>query len=434
MKTISRARAGIDFSTGVIALVTGFLSAIMFLIGQWTPFRGKEDRLFLQPRVWILAGMVILIGILSAGRPERHGREVVIRAEKRLLFFSGLFLFYYLSTFFWSLDQSLGMLKAADLLMILLTLGCFRYFQLGCGRNAFIEAFWGSLLLIATGYALVCLKTGLPMIGTKTNVLGGGRIVFGRIMGLMCIAALYFVMKKRYFALILFALGALLIVLSGSRGALLAAMIGIVTFLLISRIRIRKVMGILLVGTSLISAALLFTSTGQNVRDTFQKRVVDLTIENHYDADRFLIYKQALELGMESPFIGSGLAAFSIRTDFLYPHNVLLEIFVEGGMIGVILFMAMLGAALRLFWKYRFSFNPASVAAFSLILVASQFSGDIYDSRGLFLFPILAISVVSGKGFLGRNSVAQKKEIQRKELSEAKTPKVRSERINSRTE
>jgi O-antigen ligase len=102
-------------------------------------------------------------------------------------------------------------------------------------------------------------------------------------------------------------------------------------------------------------------------------------------------------MGLEDPLIGAGLSAFSIRTGDVYPHNVFLEIFAEGGCIGLLLFLAMLGATGLMFWQHRDTLNTAAVAAFVLILVASQFSGDLYDSRGLFLFPILAIVTGTGR-------------------------------------
>ena len=41
--------------------------------------------------------------------------------------------------------------------------------------------------------------------------------------------------------------------------------------------------------------------------------------------------------------------------------------------------------------RERGSLDTSSVAAFALVLAAAQFSGDFYDSRGLFLFSVFSL-------------------------------------------
>jgi len=143
---------------------------------------------------------------------------------------------------------------------------------------------------------------------------------------------------------------------------------------------------------SVTAAAGLLTPFGQRAEKIFRERVLVLTFAERYDSGRAGISDRALALGRESPLFGAGLNSFAVRTGFVHPHNVFLEIFAEGGAIGLGLFLFMLAAVIGTFWKQRAALDPSSVAAFALIFVACQFSGDLYDSRGLFLFPMLAIT------------------------------------------
>jgi O-antigen ligase len=192
--------------------------------------------------------------------------------------------------------------------------------------------------------------------------------------------------------MLLFAVGAVAVVSSGSRGALLAAAIGCLTLLITSRVPWRRVILVLLLVGSVTAAAGLLTPFGQRAQEVFRQRVLVLTIAEQHDSGRAGIRARALALGRESPLFGAGLNSFSVRTGFVHPHNVFLEVFAEGGAIGLGLFLFMLAAVIGTFWKRRAALDPSSVAAFALIFVACQFSGDLYDSRGLFLFPMLALT------------------------------------------
>jgi len=369
----------------------GLLAAVLMLIGRWTPFGRKDVSVLLQPRFWLLALLVFLAcSIVMGGRRRRHG---AVKMDGMFLFGStAAFLFFAMASILWSPDIAASLPKWLDLLFLLATLAVFRFFQTACGGFDFADAFWGGLLLAATALALVTLATGSLAHGDRLNVLGGGPNIFGRIMGLLCIAALAFSLsRRRKPALILFAVGVLLVVLSGSRGALLAAVAGCMTLLIVGHIRWRKVLVAFLVIAGFTGAGLLLTPLGRRAQDVFRQRWLQLTIAERHDSGRSGIYAAALDLGRKSPLFGVGLNAFAIRSGFPYPHNVFLEIFVEGGAVGLVLFLVMLGAVSRAFWRHRDMLHPASAAAFALVFTACQFSGDLYDSRGLFLLPVLAV-------------------------------------------
>ena len=76
----------------------------------------------------------------------------------------------------------------------------------------------------------------------------------------------------------------------------------------------------------------------------------------------------------------------------IYPHNIFLELGCDAGAIAVIAFVMLL-----LFYAYeslrtRDATKILLSSACILYLVAAQFSGDIYDSRSLFIFGTILLA------------------------------------------
>ena len=69
----------------------------------------------------------------------------------------------------------------------------------------------------------------------------------------------------------------------------------------------------------------------------------------------------------------------------------MLETFCEGGLLGCGLLLSALSYAGWKMRQLRRNLNSATLAAFVLLLVASQFSGDMYDSRGVFLVLLFVV-------------------------------------------
>ena len=86
---------------------------------------------------------------------------------------------------------------------------------------------------------------------------------------------------------------------------------------------------------------------------------------------------------------GGGLGSFRGLRYGVYPHNIFLEVLSEGGVAGVALLLLVLWRFERVYWQNKKP-DGAATAAFVLILVNTQFSGDLYDSRSLFVFMMLA--------------------------------------------
>jgi O-antigen ligase len=115
-----------------------------------------------------------------------------------------------------------------------------------------------------------------------------------------------------------------------------------------------------------------------------------------YLSGRETEYAEAYQLGLDHPVGGAGLAAFPALGLGVYPHNLFLEVFCEGGALGLLLLGSALLAFLRSAFRERRGLDPATVGALALFVFGSQASGDLYDSRALFLLMVMSTCTSTG--------------------------------------
>lgn len=182
--------------------------------------------------------------------------------------------------------------------------------------------------------------------------------------------------SKRGQGIVFAVLIALIVFLSGSRSGLLAISIESVFLLLCYKV------GLPLKKSILISIALLLASLFL----PFTKQ--DLTFENRYE-NRAEIWKTAWAAGYEKPFLGWGFGnislalqntSFSLSNNLRYQfvdsaHNIFLDWWVQGGIIGIILITSLITySSVRLLQRKQIieltvllgllailSFNPVSI-------------------------------------------------------------------------
>jgi O-antigen ligase len=153
--------------------------------------------------------------------------------------------------------------------------------------------------------------------------------------------------------------------------------------------------------------AFLCTDVGSQALDVFQGRIVEQTVENRYLAGRDDLWYQAVEMAQERPITGWGLDGFRANS-WNYPHNLFLEVLVEGGLIG---FLLLLNVG-RAWWlqcrRSRCRIPRSPLVALALTFTAAQTSGDLFDSRGVFLLAALSSSSAAAprRRALGGNNVA----------------------------
>ena len=300
-------------------------------------------------------------------------------------------------TSIWAPDLNLAAIKSYDLLFIAwscgLTIAALRL----CGVAATIEGFWWAILGLGIVLALAGLYAALSGNLTKGRVsaLGGGPNVFGRNMGLLTIAGLRFIVDRRRWmkgvSILVTPVAILLVLQSGSRGAMLALFVGVLVLLCVRRIDQRVFWSIVLVG--LVGLAALVTRVGQLAASTFSRRFIRLLLVEGYTSNRIELIKDAVAAGIESPVGGLGLAGFAQLDSFgTYPHNMFVEAFAEGGLLGLVLLLIPFVVYLRRWARGRGLGDPANAAGLCLLGVSSSISGDLFDARGVFLLLLMAVA------------------------------------------
>jgi O-antigen ligase len=106
---------------------------------------------------------------------------------------------------------------------------------------------------------------------------------------------------------------------------------------------------------------------------------------------RVWFFANAWDFWREAPFIGHGIGEFGSLLAWgdvrVYPHNIFLEILVELGLVGLILFVVAGFYSLRAFSLRALRADPILAMLFMFVVCAfwnAQVSGDLPDNRVLF--------------------------------------------------
>lgn len=373
----------------------GFMIALFLLTGRWSFARLQADAYGGQtsePRLWIGA-ILLALWLLPIGRPmisrvfKQEARDV--RKLTRLML---VFLAYMMVTAAWAPDRTLALLKLYELALIMIAILSLHKMLVCFDSELVRTAFWKSVVLITGLLAVLAIGQMETISSQRVAVLGGGPNVFGRMMGLMCLGSLFMWQRggRSWLWLSVSTIAFLLVILSGSRGAFVAVTVSLFVFLAVERVRLTRMVPLGVTAVAVAGLVLLYTPLGAAAQAMYRHRIVFLLIEQLYTTHRTELYSAAYDLGMRHPLVGAGLASFPAITLAPYAHNIFLETFSEGGIVGLCVIALLIVTALRILWNNRGHLDGAIVAALALVLIASQFSGDLYDSRGVFLFMLLS--------------------------------------------
>lgn len=372
------------------AFLLGNLLALYFLLGRWTFARLEgvydEGHLWEQPRVWVIGLMLPLAGLMYYELRQRGATQL-----RTIDVAICTWLLYMLTSALWAPETEHLATKVSEVGMLLAVA-----ISIALSRSAITDSrtllgFWYGV--VAAGAAMGILALVMSTGGRVFTPTGGPNI-FGRNMGLVGVGALMLASrgnvagKPFYYALVI--LSPMWVVMSGSRGALLA--LGVAGLVLLWTAKTRwatKIVGVAALGC-MGAVAFFTTEFGQNAVEVFRHRILQQTVQQRYTSSRDDLFTHAIDVGLENLILGCGLSGFRAHS-WTYPHNIVLETFAEGGLVGV----ALLAVVLLAWWRHLATCNhktPGSLlAAMALMFTAASFSGNFYDSRGVFL--LLALSI-----------------------------------------
>lgn len=270
--------------------------------------------------------------------------------------------------------------------------------------------------------SIVVLLICVPVVASSANSKGDltadqNSVGLGAILEVpvvACMALLMFApeLKRKWrwaVAAVIFLIALPFMAMLGNRSSLLAAFV-VFLFFFVLRMRRPRAMRVVLititaliivVGLGILALLQLQTITGLNVFAVgIQRLVMNFTIGNagHTYVDpsassRLLFYREAFSLILEAPILGHGVGTFGYIADYAgmdsYPHNMFLEILVNNGLLGLVLFLlgtVPLGLySLKRAWPKNSNWQSVFLAGMLLeTLVRLQVSMTIFSAKGFF--------------------------------------------------
>lgn len=312
-------------------------------------------------------------------------------------------------TVLWSLDSNATFTELAE--MIFLDFGTYLYCRAYAGRAGFLRDFMISTAIInALCFAMLARTlTGTRLGGENSAWSPVGIATLPEIGIIGSVAMILFwqgLSNWWRLALALLTLGLFIpfAIGTGTRTVLISVSVVIVVYVTWLAVHGRmKVIAAMMAtvaavgaGTAIILpqilgpvASLVLTATFGRVLSAASSDTVDFSALSRLD-----FYQQALSMFTDMPLSGHGVASFGYMADGmfaagLFPHNMILELLVDGGLVGATLFMLFLipmgYEAIKRFWVPDLSWQAAVIAGlFISTLIRHQLSLSIMTGKLLF--------------------------------------------------
>lgn len=376
--------------------LAGLSCALLLLLGRWSPARflgyGVFPPVYLDLRLYLLAFCLLLV-VLLGRRHQLTGdffsvmvliSGLAIFALTALVSHSGGYQFTDLRPFDYIA------IKTFDILCIIVTLLIFYLLSQDPDFENILWRWVFRISLVLTALGLVATLQGTITYEQRLTVMGAaGGNFFSRAVGVAAVLGAYHWTRgdrPGWFHISIVLAALVVVALSGSRGGMVATGIGLIAVLLLSA-RPGKMLWFAVWGLGACTAVVLVLPAA--TLDFLATRYIDQLAEQLYLARRDIVFEQALALWRDSPLLGHGLGSFSRVSAWEYPHNLFLELLSEFGILGaaaiLVPLLVLIATALGR-WRYL---DPRSVAVLALFGVASQVSGDLYDSRAVILLPVM---------------------------------------------
>ena len=363
---------------------------------------------------WIPIDLTQLFFILSFC----SGILIFLAEKKRLkqraavIVFAGiLFVLYVLISLTWTAGDLYAHQKAlyfSTLTLWTLIAGAFIIAPDKVRLARFINLIFLIAAWIAIQSTIEYLRSGSDVINLNSNYLALGYTLG---MGVLICAAYGFLsgvsLTKRIFMFSLSIYFMFVLFLLGGRGPLISTLISLPVPLLFSsklvqlnKIKLKKYAAIIVILFLIIILISFYLYSKGLLTGTLYRILLFLEPGMGQSAGaRIDFYSISENLWLANPLFGYGIGSWPILNGlpdvYSYPHNIVLEILVELGLIGLILFGLIVFFALKGFIKQN---NKSNILWGSIVLmlfvnafIGAMLSGDMNDNRILFtLFGLMA--------------------------------------------
>jgi O-antigen ligase len=360
---------------------------LVMLAGTFTFERLGSENPFLVPErllgFTLLMFLVFVIGLANIrSAPPKRPTGLIIAVP----------LFYVLLTALWGAKVPEFWDTVVDLVCMLLAMAIISIL-LRWNTALVAETLLWCLLAAGIVYSVVGLASASAV--TQIAAFGGGPNVFSRVtaLGFVGLIGLVALRKLPIAALAAGPLMLVATVVSGSRGGMLAGLVSIGVLTPLAR-RLRPFH--VVTGLGVLGACMIFVYN--RYEDSLERviggRIVELTLQQGYTSGRGDLYRSAWDLFQTHPLIGGGLRSFAetYGQGYTYPHNLFLLTAAEGGLIGLLLMLAVLTMfAVQVIRDHRSTMTLLFTAAASVIFTSAMLSGGYYDSRFLWVFMLVAL-------------------------------------------
>lgn len=333
----------------------------------------------------------VYAGIQAIQQPLRRNSLVTIA-------FFVAFAGFYTITSIWSISSvymSWKVIRLITVIVIFLVAGIILF----SGKPRRARLFFAFLTLAATILAVEVFLSHFIIGRASHGQLDVNYIMISRLLGAGILSGVYFAIRfKGIFRLLYsFAAAMMFIAMSqtGARGPLVALVVssGVLVIWIAttdSRISVKQAIGGGTVLFLLVGGALwIFQRTSRTAARFAQLASIDGLAAAGGRAE---LFASGIYYWLQAPFFGHGIGSFGLLYSSqdirYYPHNIILEIGVEAGLIGVALF---LGGVCYAVWVILCSdasdmtLQGFTLAFFVFMLTNAMVTGDISTNRTLFV-------------------------------------------------
>ncbi|WP_442604284.1 O-antigen ligase family protein [Paenibacillus sp. KN14-4R] len=374
-----------------------------------------------DPRfAWIpidLTMLCMMLGLLWGSFILIQRKFKVPRSSYIILAFYFLFAGYALISLLWSPSMIYGQDKIVKLLTInAWSVLASAWIIAPSARR--VKRFYYVIAAFAIWIALEGMKVYFQSGGEGfINVMGGNYLAAGRIISHGAIVAVGFllfrqsswIMRLLYIAIL--GLCTFQLLVGGGRGPFLATLLGfIVPCFVAVRIAIRGlfIRKFVFYGGIAIAVSTIFVvmwMQSETLPQTILRLLMLFSSNGEMEGSayaRVSFAQLTMDYWMQRPLFGSGIGSWSIlfmNEDIRsYPHNIIFEILVELGAVGLIMFLIFVGAAIQCLLRWqkekRDDIHFILIMFVMSMLLNVLVSGDMPDNREWFaligLFPIFS--------------------------------------------